>query len=265
MTYSCGIFESESSTLEEASVAKLDRVCRRLNLSEEDHLLEIGTGWGSLAIHAARHFGCRVTTTTISREQYSLALQRIQKAGLDHQIEVLQKDYRDLSGAFDKVASIEMIEAVGYENLPTFFRACSDLLKPTGQMLLQAITISDQRYEGYRRSVDFIQRYVFPGSCLTAVSVLSKVIAESTDLRVVHLEEIGPHYARTLASWRRRFNEALDEVRRLGYDERFIRLWNYYLSYCEAGFAESYLGDVQVLMHKPESHAGPAAMRKGRD
>jgi cyclopropane-fatty-acyl-phospholipid synthase len=251
MMYSCAIFERPQATLLQASIEKLDRVCRKLELHPGDHLLEIGSGWGGLALHAARHYGCRVTTTTISREQYDMARKRISQAGLDDRVTVLRKDYRELSGQYDKLVSIEMIEAVGHAYFDTYFEKCSSLLKPDGLMLLQSITIAEQRYAAARRSVDFIQRYIFPGGCLPSVAVISDAVARNTDMRLLHLEDIGPHYATTLKHWRERFMARLDAVRALGYSEEFIRMWEYYLCYCEGGFRERAIGTAQVLLGKP--------------
>jgi cyclopropane-fatty-acyl-phospholipid synthase len=251
MTYSCGIFERQDSTLKEASLAKYDRICRKLDLNPGDHVLEIGSGWGGFAIHAAGRYGCRVTTTTISQAQYGLARERIAAAGLTDRVTLLLKDYRDLEGIYDKLVSIEMIEAVGYEYLDSFFRTCSELLKDDGLMCLQAITIADQVFDRYRRSYDFIRSHVFPGSCVTSVSAMTASLARATDLRLIHLEDLTPHYARTLKLWRERFSANLDKVRGLGYPESFIRLWEFYLCYCEGGFAERYIGDVQLVLAKP--------------
>ncbi len=251
MTYSCGIFEKPESIMHDASIAKIDRLCQMLRLGANDHLLEIGTGWGALAIHAARNYGCRVTTTTISREQYDLARRRIASAGLSDRIEVVLKDYRDLAGQYDKLVSVEMIEAVGHEYLPEYFRCCAALLKPDGLMALQAITMPDHRYEQYRRSVDFIRRFIFPGSCVPSLAAMTQSIAKSSDLRVLKLDDFGPHYARTVRHWLDRFNEKVEAVRALGYDESFIRMWRYYFCYCEAGFVERYTGLVQMLLARP--------------
>jgi cyclopropane-fatty-acyl-phospholipid synthase len=251
MMYSCGIFEHPQATLQQASIEKLERVCRKLELHPGDHLLEIGSGWGGLALHAARHYGCRVTTTTISREQYDMARESVTKAGLDDRITVLCEDYRELSGQYDKLVSIEMIEAVGHAYFDTYFEKCSSLLKPDGLMLLQSITIAEQRYAVAKRSVDFIQRYIFPGGCLPSVAVISDAVARNTDMRLLHLEDIGPHYATTLKHWRKRFMAKLDAVRSLGYPEEFIRMWEYYLCYCEGGFRERAIGTAQVLLGKP--------------
>jgi cyclopropane-fatty-acyl-phospholipid synthase len=257
MTYSSGLFESPDATLEEASLAKYDRICRKLTLSSRDHVLEIGTGWGGFALHAATNYGCRVTTTTISRAQQDFARERIRGAGLEGRVDVLLQDYRNLTGKYDKLVSIEMIEAVGHHYLNAFFNACSGLLKDDGEMLLQAITIRDQVFDRHKRSVDFIKRYIFPGSCIPSVAAISLAVARVTDLRLFHLEDITPHYARTLQAWRRKFFDNLEEVRKLGYPETFIRMWEYYLSYCEAGFAERYLGDAQMLFTKPLSRKEP--------
>ncbi len=253
MTYSCGIFETPNQSMHQASIAKIDRICRKLQLQADDHVLEIGSGWGSFALHAAGQYGCRVTTTTISGAQREIAQQRVREAGLENRVDVLLEDYRDLRGRYDKLVSIEMIEAVGHAYLPTYFRTCSRLLADDGLMLLQAITMPDHRYRQYLRSVDFIQRYVFPGSCVPSLSAMTQAMAEASDLRLVHLEDLTTHYARTLRIWRERFLENIEAVRRLGYPPRFERLWEYYLCYCEAGFAERYIGDVQMLLARPAS------------
>ena len=248
MMYSCALFERPEMTLAQASAAKLDTICRKLALGQQDHVLEIGTGWGGFALHAAAHYGCRVTTTTISPSQYQLANERVRAAGLGHRITVLLEDYRDLKGSYDKLVSIEMIEAIGHQYLGEFFRRCAERLIPGGRMLLQSITIADRHYARARDEVDFIKRYIFPGCCIPAVSALAQAMADSSDLRIVHLEDIGPHYATTLACWRDNFFTNLDQVRALGYPESFCRMWEYYLSYCEAGFTERALGDVQMLL-----------------
>ncbi len=252
MTYSAGVFDSPTSTMEEASRSKYDRICRKLDLSHRDHVVEIGSGWGGFAVYAARQFGCRVTTTTISRRQFEYTKQRVREAGLDGQVNVVCRDYREMTGNFDKLVSIEMIEAVGHKYLDAYFRKCCELLKPNGMMLLQAITIPDQHYERYRRSVEFTQRYIFPGGLLPSFSSIGASLRRVTDFRLFHLEDIGPHYAETLARWRVRFLERLDDVRRLGFDERFIRMWHYYLAYCEGGFRERYIGTSQILLTKPD-------------
>ena len=250
LTYSCAFFTDEATSLRDASIAKYDRLCRKLELRAEDHLVEIGCGWGGFAIHAASTYGCRVTTTTISEEQHRLATQRVAAAGLQDRITVLRKDYRDLEGSYDKLASIEMIEAVGHQYLETFFQKCADLLEPHGLAAIQAITVRDDWYDPRQRQVDFIKRYIFPGSFIPAISTLSGAAA-GTDLRMMHLEDQTPHYAETLKRWRLRFLENEDELRRLGFDEAFRRLWEFYFSYCEGGFAEAILGSVQVVWAKP--------------
>ncbi|UCD91163.1 MAG: class I SAM-dependent methyltransferase [Desulfobacterales bacterium] len=257
LTYSCGIFEHENSTLKAASIAKYDRICRKLQLHPEDHVMEIGGGWGGFAIHAAKHYGCRVTTTTISDKQYALAEKRIAASGLSHRIRLLCKDYRHLDGKFDKLVSIEMIEAVGHQYLDTFFQTCSRLLKDNGMMLLQAITIGDQVFDTHKRSVDFIKRYIFPGSCIPSIQAMMSAIARKTDLKLFHLEDITPHYARTLAAWRKRFIDHIDDVREMGFSDTFIRMWEYYLCYCEGSFTERYNGDVQMLLTKPMCRRQP--------
>ena len=251
MAYSCGIFETPESTLEQASIAKFDAVCRKLALRPGDRVVEIGTGWGGLAMHAAASYGCHVTTTTISQEQHDYARERIARAGLSDRITLLLEDYRDLKGRYDKAMSIEMIEAVGANYLDTYLAKCSSLLEDDGAMLLQAITIQDQYYEQARKSVDFIQRFIFPGSFIPSVGVIAESLGRVSDMKVFHLEDIGPHYATTLRLWRERFFANIAQVRRIGYPESFVRLWEYYLCYCEGGFAERQLGDVQFLLTKP--------------
>jgi len=251
MAYSCGIFASEETTMREASEAKFDRLCQKLRLSPDDHLLEIGTGWGGFAIHAARSYGCRVTTTTISREQYDLARGRVEEEGLSHRIEVLLRDYRDLEGSYDKLVSIEMIEAVGDQYYDRFFSQCSRLLAPNGLMALQAITIADQEFERHRREVDFIKRYIFPGSCIPSVTALVGSLTRACDLRLFELDDIGRHYVTTLQRWREAFWENIGRVRAQGFTEQFIRMWDFYLAYCEGGFAERYLGNVHMVLAKP--------------
>ena len=251
MMYSCAVFERPDATLAEASVAKLDRICRRLRLGPSDHVLEIGTGWGGFALHAAGRYGCRVTTTTISREQHAYASRRVAEAGLADRVTVLAKDYRDLDGSYDRLVSIEMIEAVGWQYLPTFFRRCSRLLRDDGAMLLQAIVIEDSAYEVEKASRSFINTHIFPGGCLPSMEVISRLVSHATDMRMAGLEDITSHYARTLAAWRERFLEARERVAELGYDERFRRLWELYLCWCEGGFAERRIRDVQLLLAKP--------------
>jgi cyclopropane-fatty-acyl-phospholipid synthase len=257
MMYSCAVFEQPQATLEEASLAKLERACAKLALSPEDHVLEIGTGWGGFAVYAAERYGCRVTTTTISREQHAYAVERVREAGLEDRVTVLLEDYRDLTGSYDKLVSIEMIEAVGWQYFPTFFRCCSQLLREDGAMLLQAIVIDDRAYEVEKAGRSFINTYIFPGGCLPSMEVISRSIARVTDMRQVHLEDITAHYAVTLERWRERFLAAGERLGELGYDERFRRLWELYLSYCEGGFRERRIQDVQLLLAKPGNRAEP--------
>jgi cyclopropane-fatty-acyl-phospholipid synthase len=252
LMYSCALFERPGMTLAEASTAKLEHIARKLDLGPDDHVLEIGTGWGGFALHAAGTYGCRVTTVTLSRQQLDLAQERVRAAGLSERVEVRLADYRDLEGQYDKLVSIEMVEAVGADRLGTYFRQCGRLLKPGGAMLLQAITIADQRYASALREVDFIQKHIFPGGFLPSVTALAAAMTGASDLRTVHLEDIGPHYAETLARWRSNFFAHLDAVRALGFDERFIRMWEFYLCYCEAGFRERHIGTAQMLLVKPQ-------------
>jgi cyclopropane-fatty-acyl-phospholipid synthase len=252
MMYSAAVFPRPEATLEEASVHKLDLICRKLELEPSDHLLEIGTGWGGLALHAARSYGCRVTTTTISRNQFDFATRRISDAGLSDRVTVVGEDYRDLKGQFDKLVSVEMIEAVGHRYLPTYFRVCSERLKPAGRMLLQSIVIADRHYAQARRSVDFIQKYVFPGGALPSASAILSSVARCTDLQLTGLHDIGQDYARTLSIWRERFLGRLADVRRLGYPDEFARMWEWYLAYCEGGFVERAISAVQLVFDKPD-------------
>ncbi len=258
MMYSSAVFPRPSASLEEASVYKLDLICRQLELKPTDHLVEIGTGWGGFALHAAQHYGCRVTTTTISAEQHARARARIDAAGLGDRITLLQDDFRDLEGRYDKLVSIEMIEAIDHGLFETYFRQCSALLKPEGAMLIQAITIADQRYEQYRKEVDFIRRYIFPGSGLPSSAVITETVARHTDLRLLDLEDIGLHYATTLAHWRRNFEARLDEVRAQGYPESFVRMWTFYLCYCEGAFLERAISDLQLVFSKPDCRLQPS-------
>lgn len=252
MTYSCGIFERPDSSLRDASIAKYDRLCRKLELTPDDRVVEIGTGWGGFAIHAVREYGCRVTTCTISREQHQLATDRVAAAGLSDRVNLLLCDYRDMEGRFDKLVSIEMVEAVGHQYFETYFETCARLLAPHGRAAIQSITIQDRYYERARSQVDFIKRYIFPGSCMPAVSALAGA-ARDTDLRLVHLEDITPHYAETLLRWRTNFLADWDRIKALGFSEDFRRLWEFYFCYCEGGFREAVLGDVQLLFAKPRA------------
>ena len=257
MTYSSGVFPRPDATLEEASIEKYDRICRKLRLRQTDHVLEIGTGWGGFAEHAVTNYGCRVTTTTISNEQHAYADRRFRDAGITDRITLLKKDYRDLTGQFDKLASIEMIEAVGEKFLPGYFAKCSELLKADGMMCLQAITIPDHRFDRYRKSVDFIQRYIFPGGFLPSMGAMAECIGRATDFRFLHVEDFGPHYAETLARWRHNIWRQIEQVKALGFDERFVRTWHYYLCYCEAGFHERQIGVSQITLTKPACRRQP--------
>jgi cyclopropane-fatty-acyl-phospholipid synthase len=251
LAYSAGIFPQATASLEQASLAKFERICRQLELKPTDHLLEIGTGWGGLAIHAARHYGCRVTTTTLSHQQYCHATAWVANAGLADRISVLERDYRDLAGSYDKLVSVEMLEAVGAQYYPVYFRQCSTLLKQNGLMLIQAITISDQRYQQSLHSADFIKRYIFPGGQLPCNSEITRQVAAHTDMQLIDLKDISYDYALTLRAWHQRFQARLAEVRQLGCDEVFIRMWRYYLCFCEGGFLERVIHTGQFLLAKP--------------
>ncbi|MEH6384206.1 MAG: cyclopropane-fatty-acyl-phospholipid synthase family protein [Colwellia sp.] len=250
MMYSSAIYPNEGASLNEAQLHKLETICQRLSLKESDHLLEIGTGWGGLAIYAAQNYGCKVTTTTISDAQFQYAQDRIKELGLDDKITLLKQDYRDLKGSFDKVVSIEMIEAVGYEFLPSFFKQCNDLLKEGGKLLIQSITIADQRFDYYRNNVDFIQRYIFPGGFLPSVNVLSDHITKHSNLVVEQLDDIGLDYAQTLAHWRENFLASWSSLTQFGYDETFKHLWLYYFAYCEGAFLERSTSAVHIVARK---------------
>ena len=261
MMYSSAYFHAPDTPLEDAAVAKLDRICQKLRLSASDSVVEIGTGWGGFAIHAAKNYGCHVTTTTISNEQHDYAQARIEAEGLSDRITLLQHDYRDLGGKFDKLVSIEMIEAVGHEFLDTFFHKCAALLHPHGEMLLQAITISDQRYDSARKSVDFIKRYVFPGGFLPSVTAMANSMTRKTSMRIIDIEDIGLHYALTLNHWRRRFLARLQDVRDQGFSNEFIRMWEFYLCYCEGAFNERAIGNVQLHAIGPRARPAIAGHR----
>jgi cyclopropane-fatty-acyl-phospholipid synthase len=259
LMYSSGIWAGDDDTLDAASTRKLDRICRKLDLKPGDHVIEIGTGWGGFAVHAARHYGCRVTTTTISKEQHALAAQRVADAGLEDRVTLLLQDYRDLTGTYDKLVSIEMIEAIGAQYLDTYFAKIGALLKPDGLALVQAITIEDHRYAQALRSVDFIKRHVFPGSFIPSVAAMVAAKGRASDLALIQMEDFGLSYARTLDAWRRRFLGALQDVRAQGFDDRFIAMWEFYLAYCEGGFRERSIGVAQLLMARP-GHRRPAPM-----
>jgi cyclopropane-fatty-acyl-phospholipid synthase len=260
MMYSSAIFPRAHATLEEASLHKIETICRKLALRPSDHLLEIGTGWGSLAVHAAAEYGCRVTTATISREQRDHAVARVRAAGLEGQVDVVLRDYRELRGRYDKLVSVEMIEAVGWKDFGTFFARCSDLLAPNGLMLLQAITTSDRAYDVEKGNRSFMATHIFPGGCLPSSKVIARCVARHTDMRTIAAHDISAHYAETLRHWRARFDARRGELAALGYDERFERLWELYLAYCEAGFRERRIRDVQVLLAKPQWRAEAPAV-----
>jgi cyclopropane-fatty-acyl-phospholipid synthase len=266
MTYSCAVFEEPAMTLEQAQAAKLELICEKLGVRPDDHLLEIGTGWGAFAVHAAVTRGCRVTTTTISREQYAYAVAAVRRAGVEDRVTVLLEDYRDLTGRYDKLVSIEMIEAVGWRHTGAFLSKCSELLAPDGAMLVQAIVIDDRAYEVEKASHSFMNTLIFPGGCLPSLEVIARGAARRTDMQLVHLEDLTAHYVETLRWWRRQFVEHASELDGLGYDERFRRLWTLYLSYCEAGFAERRILDLQLVLGKPgrqvEVPAAAAARRR---
>lgn len=259
MQYSSAIYPSASSSLAEAQCHKLRLICDKLELGPQDHLLEIGTGWGELAIFAAREYGCRVTTTTISDAQHAYAARRIAEEGLEQRIQLLKQDYRLLDGQFDKLVSVEMIEAVGHHYLPTFFQTLQRLLRPGGRLLLQAITIDDRRYDTYRRGVDFIQRYIFPGGCLPSVSRMTELLKRETDMTLVRLMDYGPHYARTLREWAQRFEAQSQALAELGYGDEFRRLWHFYFAYCAGGFAERSIS----LVHFEAARPGPLSWQGG--
>jgi cyclopropane-fatty-acyl-phospholipid synthase len=253
MMYSSAMFDATTSTLQAASELKLRTICDKLDLKPTDHVIEIGTGWGGFALFAAQHYGCKVTTTTISQQQYAMAQSRVEAAGLQDQITLLLEDYRHLTGQYDKLVSIEMVEAVGHQFYDTYFAKVSKLLKPNGLALIQAITIADQRYESAIQSVDFIQRYIFPGSNIPSNTAMLNSITKVSDMRLFDLEDIGPHYATTLRMWRENFFAHIQQVRQLGYTEEFIKMWEFYLCYCEGGFEERALGDVHLLLAKPDN------------
>lgn len=257
LMYSSAVYQTPESSLNEASVYKLDTICRKLELKPDDHVLEIGTGWGGFAIHAAKHYGCHVTTTTISAEQLALAKQRVEAEGLQERITLLFDDYRDLKGQYDKLVSIEMIEAVGPQFLPSYFGQISQLLKPNGLALIQAINMPEQRYQRALKNVDFIQRHIFPGSFIPSFGAMMGAVREQTDLVLAHVEDLGFHYARTLHDWCQRFQANSQNLHQRGYDDAFQRLWHFYFAYCEAGFSERAIGVAQIVMAKPGNKLAP--------
>lgn len=251
LSYSCAVFDSPEATLMDAQVAKLDRLIDKLGLTEDQHLLEIGTGWGALAVRAAQRTGCRVTTTTLSQQQHDHAQKLIAERGLGDRVELLMRDYRELEGQYDKLVSVEMIEAVGHQFFAGYFEACSRLLKPTGRGVIQTITIPDQRYDSARKCVDFIKKYVFPGSCIPSIGVLERAMTQASDLQLTHLEELGPHYATTLRCWADNLHQSQDPILERGYPRELIRLWDFYLAYCEGGFIERNIGLAQFEVRRP--------------
>ena len=260
LAYSCAYYESPFDTLEEAQQRKFRVICEKLHLQPGDHLLEIGTGWGGFAAYAAEHYGCRITTTTISREQHAYAEKRFESLNArGHRIELLFEDYRKLTGQYDKIVSIEMFEAVGFRHYDEFFSTCDRLLKENGAMLLQTITMNERHFKTYLRQSDWIKKYIFPGAELASVAEVLRSTARCSRLQLTHLEDIGLDYAETLKEWRRRFLNKREEVRALGFDERFLRMWEFYLAYCEGAFRERYIGDAQVLLAKAQSDLRPAA------
>jgi len=258
MVYSSAVYQHADDSLEQAQVEKLDRICRKLRLGPEDQVLEIGTGWGAFALHASRNYGCRITTTTISREQHDQAKQSFANAGeAGARIKLLLEDYRNLRGSFNKLVSIEMFEAVGLDYYDAFFSTCDRLLTPDGSMAMQAITMNEHRFAAYKKQSDWIQRRIFPGAQLASIREILNSLMRTTRLSLYNVEDIGMHYADTLAEWRRRFHEAIDEVRALGFDEAFCRMWDYYLAYCEGAFRERHISDVQLILTK---NANPATL-----
>lgn len=255
MAYSCAIFKDETTTLFEAQTEKFDRLCRKLRLGPNDHVLEIGTGWGGFAIHAAKKYGARVTTTTISENQRQRAIERVAEAGVSHLVNVIGEHYADVRGTYDALVSVEMIEAVDWRKYKEFFGDCSRLLTPQGRMAMQAITIADQSFERAKHQEDFIRDLIFPGGCLPSVAAIMDSVRLATDLKATGLEDIGIHYAKTLVEWRTAVNEKFDEIRKLGFDDRFLRLWNMYLGYCEGAFIERHISVVQMVFEKPEAPA----------
>jgi len=257
LAYSCAYYENADDTLEQAQIQKFDRICRKLQLGPRDHVLEIGTGWGGFAAYAAETYGCRVTTTTISRQQHDYAHEVFSCSRAGERIHLLIEDYRNLSGQYDKIVSIEMFEAVGHEHYDDYFGACDRLLKPDGTMLLQTITIQEKKFHQYRKQSDWIKKHIFPGAELASVVEIQRSLARTTGMQLFHMEDIGKHYALTLHEWRRRFLEHRSKVSQLGFDDRFMRMWDYYLAYCEGAFHERYISDVQLVLGKVTSQVHP--------
>lgn len=252
-TPASGSYHRSRVSMQEASEEKLRRLCEKLDLKASDHLVEIGCGWGGLAIYAAQNYGCRVTGVTLSREQWAFATRRVQELGLEDRIDLRLCDYRDLEGRYDKLVSVEMIEAVGHQYLDQYFDKCCSLLKPEGRMALQAITIAEHRWASYQKNVDFIREYIFPGGSLPSVGSVLRSVAQSSDFRPTHLEDMGLHYAETLRRWRTAFHGCLEQVQELGFDDRFVRMWDYYLAYCEGAFEEGHIGTVQLVLDRGAS------------
>lgn len=260
MLYSAAIYPTENTSLEDASLNKMAHICKRLQLNENDHLLEIGTGWGGMAIYAAKNTGCSVTSVTISCEQYAYATEWVKREKLEHKITILLQDYRHIQGKFDKLLSIEMIEAVGHEFYSNYFSKCSSLLKPNGFMLIQAITIQDQRFDYAHKNTDFIQQYIFPGGCLPSNNVVAEHVKNDTDMQIIGLEDITKDYARTLADWRKAFFTNIDAVKAQGFNDAFIHMWDFYLCYCQGGFEERAISTAQFLLAKPEARDLPQVL-----
>jgi cyclopropane-fatty-acyl-phospholipid synthase len=250
MMYSCAIYQPEDISQEAASYKKIDTICQLLNLKASDHILEIGSGWGGFAIYAAKHYGCKITTTTISDKQYAYVKDAILQQGLEKQITLIDKDYRELSGQYDKIVSIEMIESIGHQYFEIFFQKCNALLKPNGLLFLQTITINDKEYGRARNEIDFIKKYIFPGGCLPSQNIINHIIATQTQLQLIHLQEIGDHYVKTLMDWHARLNANIDAIKKLNFTTEFIRMWEFYFCYCAAGFATSYINNIHVLWQK---------------
>ncbi len=253
MAYSAGIFTSPKTNLEEAQVNKFETICRKIKLNSQDHLLDIGCGWGGFAVYAAKKYGCKVSAITISLKQFEGAQERVKQNKLEEKITVYLRDYRDLASKYDKIVSIEMVEALGYRYFDTFFKKCGNVLKQNGLMLLQCITFPDPYYKSYLKDLDFIQKHIFPGSLLPCVREILNSLHRTGDLYLYHLESIGQHYAYTLRAWYHNFEEHLNEIRKLGFDETFIRKWRYYLMFCEAGFTTNYINDVQILLSRAQN------------
>ena len=253
LTYSAAYFKTSDLSLAQAQDEKYRRLCEQLHLKPTDHVLEIGSGWGANAIFMAKNYGCKVTSVTISKEQQKLAQQRVEAEGLSSKVNIIIKDYRDIHGAFDKIVSIEMLEAVGHNYLEAYFEKCNEVLKPNGILAFQVITSPDSRYESLRKGVDWIQKHIFPGSLLPSVGQLNEAINNTSDFTLVDLKDLGLDYAKTLKLWYLEFNQKLNEVKALGFDDRFIRKWNYYLNYCEAAFEMRNINVMQMVYTRPNN------------